>query len=191
MSNLPLEEINQDLQKVSIAPSKSIANPLVESTYQTPSKPKPGKGGNLSDDKIQRARRLSALILSEELTPDESINESMKQTISYLQRVGHQMKTGYLQKQSKLLGRWRKRFFVLKDQQLFYFDSEKEYNTALKLFTLKQTTNLAFKSEKQLQLTALSQVSYTTTENCFSIVNPGTNSKDDEETWYLLANDEK
>lgn len=52
-------------------------------------------------------------------------------TVAYMTRVGRTRKTGYAYKQSKLLGRWRKRFFVLDDQLLLYFENEREYVQAL------------------------------------------------------------
>lgn len=159
-----------------------------------------GKGktnpNTLVEEKISRARRTSALILNEELTSAESLSEDMKQTVSYLARVGNQLKSGYLQKQSKLLQRWRKRYFVLNEQKLFYFDSEKEYLQAMKNF--KNNPNLSLKAEKQFLLTSKTQVSYTTTDCCFSLINPsesanvsGKEKGDTEDSWYLLADSEE
>ena len=82
-------------------------------------------------EKIEEYRKRAATIISEELTYDEELDESMKQTVSYLTRLGNSSKVGYLSKQSKLLGRWRKRYFCLTDDVLCYFESEKEFDTAL------------------------------------------------------------
>jgi myosin heavy subunit len=144
----------------------------------------------LKEERIQQSRRASAVIISEELTANYDLTESMRQTISYLIRIGYQIKTGYLQKQSKLLGRWRKRYFVLSEQKFYYFDSEKEYLAALKAF--KNAPALSLKTDKQFLLTAKTQVSYTTTNNCFSLVNPDVESRiSDDETWYILTENEK
>jgi myosin heavy subunit len=169
----------------------------------------------LSEEKITRARRTSAMIISDELTPNDEIDDLMKQTVSYLIRVGYQIKTGYLQKQSKLLGRWRKRYFVLNESRLFYFDTEKEYQNVLK--TLKNTANsnpvnspngaaspssssfslslnLSLKTDKQFIITGKTQVSYTTNENCFSLLTPSDkegHNKENDDIWYLLGEDEK
>jgi myosin heavy subunit len=165
----------------------------------------------VSEEKIIRARRTSAMIISDELTPNDEIDDLMKQTVSYLIRVGYQIKTGYLQKQSKLLGRWRKRYFVLNESRLFYFDTEKEYQNVLK--TLRSTINsnfasssndtaspaaslslnLSLKTDKQFVITGKTQVSYTTNENCFSLLNPSEkegSNKENEDIWYLLGEDE-
>lgn len=82
-------------------------------------------------EKIEEYRKRAATIMSEELTYDEELDEAMKQTVSYLARLGSQSKVGYLSKQSKLLGRWRKRYFCLTEDTLCYFESEKEFDTAL------------------------------------------------------------
>jgi hypothetical protein len=73
---------------------------------------------------------------------------------------------------------------------LYYFDSEKEYQQALK--ANKNNPNVALKAEKQFTITSKTHVSYTTTENCFSIANPAEGSSSNaEDTWYLLADNEK
>lgn len=148
---------------------------------------------NFNEERVTNARRVSALILSEELTKDEDLSDELKQTVSFLTRIGQQVKTGFLQKQSKLLQRWRKRYFVLNDQKLFYFDSEKEYLAALKSF--QNNPNLSLKAEKQFTITSKTQVSFTTIDNCFSLVNPSTETlskdKDTEDAWYLLAESEE
>ena len=191
ISGLTLEDLQNHNHHNQSNPIEPPASPA----QVTPSKSTKGNksSNNLVEERIQQSRRTSALIISEELTSNDNLSDAMKQTISYLIRVGYQIKTGYLQKQSKLLGRWRKRYFVLNEQRIMYFDSEKEYQQALKNF--KNSPNLSLKSEKQFLLSSKTQVSYTTTENCFSLLNPsdgsGSGNNDEEETWYLLADDEK
>ncbi len=39
-----------------------------------------------------------------------------------MQKIGSQDKTGFLMKQSKFLGRWKKRYIVLSKSSLAYYD---------------------------------------------------------------------
>ncbi len=55
---------------------------------------------------VARARRVSNMIMSEELLADSELDEGTMDTVSYMMRIGYREKTGYLMKQSKLLGRW-------------------------------------------------------------------------------------
>lgn len=74
---------------------------------------------------VTQARRASQFMLQSADT--NTVNDKDRHTVSFMARIGKQHQSGYLMKQSKLLGRWRRRFFVLEEQALMYFDSEREY----------------------------------------------------------------
>jgi hypothetical protein len=135
--------------------------------------------------------------MSPELIKDSQLTDFDKHSISYMNRIGQEKRIGYLMKQSKLLKQWRKRFFVLEDQKVFYFESEKEYNQALASLSSSSSSknnnnnnnkslSSLVKSDKIFVLTGKCIAGYTTTEFCFSIANHET---DDE--WFLLAKSEK
>jgi hypothetical protein len=60
---------------------------------------------DLVAETVARARRVSNMIMSEELLGDAELDEGAMDTVSYMMRIGTREKTGYLMKQSKLLGR--------------------------------------------------------------------------------------
>jgi hypothetical protein len=94
-------------------------------------------------------------------------------TISRLEYLGTMRKSGYLQKQSKYLGRWIKRYFVLTGAGITYFDDEKLTNG------------------KDGVITGDSVVSYTSKENCFIIKGLHNPDGSQAEEWKLMADDEK
>jgi hypothetical protein len=56
-------------------------------------------------ESVNRARRVNAMIMSDELLSDSELDGGAKETVSYMLRIGNYDKCGYLMKQSKLLGR--------------------------------------------------------------------------------------
>ncbi len=144
---------------------------------------------------IEAYRKRSALILNEKQTCDEEVDDDMKETVSYMIRLANQSKVGYLSKQSKLLGRWRKRYFLLCDAFVCYFDSEKEFATALHGCKGSLQDIVRFlKPEKVFKLTGACMTFFTNTEFCFSLSLDGpTQAAMDEAIgpWHLLASDEK
>jgi hypothetical protein len=145
--------------------------------------------------RITEYRKQHAIITSEEVTNDNEIDADMKETVSYISRIGRQLKRGYLAKQSKLLGRWKKRVFILYDDFLCYFDSEKDLENALKSNKGSYRYLTRFlKPEKVFALTGACITYYTNTQYCFSLSlysNASGALQDDVEPWYLLATSDK
>lgn len=145
--------------------------------------------------KIEDARKRSATIISEELTYDEELEDDQKATVSYLTRLGSQPKMGYISKQSKLLGRWRKRYFLLCEDALCYFDTEKEFDEVLhKNKGMLHDIVKRVKPDKVFHLTGACITYFTNTEHCFSLslYSSTTAAVDDQtEPWYLLAQDDR
>ncbi len=67
---------------------------------ETPTKAKV----NFAEEAIYRGRKQHKHYLSCDF--DNEADDLMKETVAYMMRVGVRDKTGYLQKQSKLLGRY-------------------------------------------------------------------------------------
>lgn len=154
----------------------------------------------LKQEKIALARRASALLSTEEALVELELSEQDKRSVSYFQRIGHQRYTGYLMKQSKLLGRWRKRFFVLDRQLLVYFDSEKEFTAARQAAITASSfrerepdidwTTYVKAENKVLYLSGAAVASFTTTDLCFSIATHHEDDPAKDDEWFLLAKSE-
>ncbi len=147
--------------------------------------------------RIQQSRdRYNYVVDTMELCHTEAEWEAeladFKQTIPYLYAFGQKKYTGYLNKQSKLLGRWKKRFFILQDEYLYYLDSEKEYQQMVTKYGAKEWKN-KLKADKTLLLTDQTLASYTTTPNCLSITTSvhAKDANNDELTWFLLADNDE
>lgn len=94
-------------------------------------------------------------------------------TISRLEYLATMRKSGYLFKQSKYLGRWVKRYFIITGSTVTYYDDEKLTNG------------------KDAIITGSTNVTYTSKENCFII--KGLNDADGSqaEEWKLMADNER
>mmetsp|Transcript_9767 Transcript_9767/g.14692 ORF Transcript_9767/g.14692 Transcript_9767/m.14692 type:complete len:1438 (-) Transcript_9767:159-4472(-) len=75
---------------------------------------------------------------------------------------------GHLMKQSKFLNRWKSRFCVLEDGYMSYYDKK---------------SLVGSNKGKSTRLKSTTVTSFTNTKHCFCLRN-------DEEVWFLLANDE-
>jgi hypothetical protein len=176
-----------DLNKLSLQESQGSDNTDPDASSGC-SGPQPAKI-------IEAYRKRGALILNEKLTRAEEIDDDMKETVSYMIRLANQSKVGYLSKQSKLMGRWRKRYFLLYEAFVCYFDSRKEFDTALLACkgSLQDVVHF-LKPEKVFKLTGACITHFTNTDLCFSLsVYSSMQAAMDEaiEPWHFLASDEK
>lgn len=139
---------------------------------------------------IAEQRQRSQAIINEEIY-DEELDEDQMATVSYLHRVGSQAHMGYVSKQSKLLGRWRRRYFVLHKNHLMYFENEKEFDGVL--HHVRGNLDLIhtiLKPDKMFTLTGNCITYFTNTAHCFSLslysAEQGAIDADSE-PWYLLC----
>jgi len=70
-------------------------------------------------------------------------------------RINNPAKEGHLEKQSRHLKRWKRRWFVLQDSTLYSFEKEKEYRNPTEVIDLK-----VFSSVKSSEETTLRQYSF-------------------------------
>uniref|UniRef100_A0A7S3H9A6 Uncharacterized protein n=1 Tax=Spumella elongata TaxID=89044 RepID=A0A7S3H9A6_9STRA len=131
-----------------------------------------GEGASLtarSAAKVAAARRSSMKLLE-----SETVDEKYRNTVSYMCRVGGETKKGFLLKQGKFIGRWKRRHFVLTDDLLEYWDRVQDHALG--------------KDGKTFFLSGACQTAYTSTQNCFCVSNP--TDPDESNSWYLLADSE-
>lgn len=108
--------------------------------------------------KVEKVRRASALALA---VNEPTVSGCM--SIGQMNAQGGITKTGWLYKQSKFLGRWKKRFVALENDTLTYYDKMQDYNS-----------NKA-SSGKTLKLSPEACVTYASKDFCFA-VKPNSNS---------------
>lgn len=133
------------------------------------------RGRALAQKKIEAHRARAALVLSMHHSDLKKLAEATR-SVAQLTRLGRERKVGVLMKQGRFLGRWKKRYFVLQNGMLEYYDGAREAE--------------AGHNCKAFVLSPSSMVTYTSTENCFAVSDP---EEGDPElhSWYLLANSEK
>lgn len=92
-------------------------------------------------------------------------------------KITDPQKEGYLEKQSRHLKRWKRRWFVLDDSILFSFKNEKEYTNPTEIIDLK-----VFSSVKSSEDTTNRKYSFDvySADTVFSMV---AESESDKEDW--------
>eukprot|EP01033_Poteriospumella_lacustris_P003239 gene3240-2386_t len=190
-----LDALEEDVDDVDVIVDTRRSSRRIEKTDRSSS-----SYLTLKQEKIALARRASALLSTEDALVELELSEQDKRSVSYFQRIGLQRYTGYLMKQSKLLGRWRKRFFVLDRQLLVYFDSEKEFTAARQAAIAASSfrerepdidwTTYVKAENKVLYLSGAAVASFTTTDLCFSIATRHENDPAKDDEWFLLAKSE-
>ena len=90
--------------------------------------------------------------------------------------ITNPQKEGWLEKQSRHLKRWKKRWFVLQDSYLYSFKKEKEYDTPTETIDLKVFSSV--KSSEDYTNKAHSFDVYST-DMVFSMVASSENEKED------------
>lgn len=189
LSGVSLYALQKQLSTVSFIPQASYDE---EGSSAAPQQAV-DEGTTFQEKIVTQARRASQFMLQSADTAN--ITDNDRHTVSFMTRIGKEHKSGYLMKQSKLLGRWRRRFFVLEEQALMYFESEREYqqhvtmqNNAKKRVSLRHTV----KADKVFALTGAALASFTTTPRCFSVVIPCHDTNhDDSAEWFLLSNTDR
>ena len=154
-------------------PSKSGQNGLVSSiSDDTGFKSGQSKESQSSKlvKKIEKARKATSQTLAQvEERAMSAAGHQGKVSVAYFDKIGRQEKRGYIQKQTKLLQRWKKRFVVLRENMLLYFDSDEEYNKWVAAGGDMQKRVVAGKA---MQLTDMVSVAYTSIPNCFCLTFP-------------------
>eukprot|EP01036_Dinobryon_divergens_P026370 gene26370-35008_t len=145
--------------------------------------------------KIEKARKAASQTLAQ--VEDRALSASGhrgKVSVAYFDKIGRQEKRGYIQKQTKLLQRWKKRFVVLRENMLLYFDSDEEYN---KWVTAGGDIEKRIVAGKAMQLSSFVSVAYTSIPNCFCLTFPDPlavagdkNSRPDID-WFFLTENER
>jgi len=91
------------------------------------------KGGNDTQaraKKIATARRNSSIILeSQAVVEFAAVSAVVRHSVTFMNKIGNEDKRGFLMKQSKFLGRWKKRYVVLSESTLEYFDRPQDAAT--------------------------------------------------------------
>ena len=139
--------------------------------------------------KIEKARKATLRTLQqvEERAASDSGHQG-RVSVAYFDKIGMQEKCGYLMKQTKLLQRWRRRFVVLRETVLLYFDSEKDYQ---KWTAASGSVEQRIAQGKAVQLSESISVAYTSIPNCFCISDPGQAASGRRSApavdWFFLA----
>lgn len=94
-------------------------------------------------------------------------------TVTKMEYLGSDNKTGYLIKKSSVLGRLRKRWFVLEGTQFQYYDRPQDESAG---------------NGKAFLLSPVSLTTYTTTPHCFCV--KSSEDSDENSHWYLTAKDD-
>lgn len=94
-------------------------------------------------------------------------------TVTKMEYLGSVNKSGYLMKKSSILGRWRKRWFVLDGNRFEYFERPQDEASG---------------AGKAFMLSPLSLTAYTTTPQCFCV--KASEESDEGSHWYLTAKDD-
>lgn len=107
------------------------------------------------------------------ITPDKCNLNYGRITTTQLNTFGSETKTGYLMKRSGLMGRWKKKFFVLDGAILSYYEKSQHYT-------------YGSGGSKEMRLSTASSTSFTDTECTFIVKSPryGTG---EELSWMLVA----
>lgn len=94
-------------------------------------------------------------------------------TVTKMEYLGSDNKSGYLMKKSSILGRLRKRWFVLEGSQFQYYERPQDE---------------AAGNGKAFLLNPMSLTTYTTTPHCFCV--KSSEDSDESSHWYLTAKDD-
>jgi hypothetical protein len=90
--------------------------------------------------------------------------------------INNPTKEGYLEKQSRVFKRWRKRWFVLQDSTLYSFKKERVYDQPTEIIDLRVFSSV--KSSEDYTHRAHSFDVYST-DQVFSMVAPAESDKED------------
>jgi len=138
-------------------PDEPHANVPVQAPMQPPAPqpPKPDFPPGIID--MNHIRRSSQISASRRTPIRQRFDE-----VANMPRV-----EGYLKKRSKILDRWKSRYFILESNHLEYYDKK---------------SNIGTEKKKSIEITKETLTSMTNTKNCFCV-------KSEEEVWLMLAKD--
>jgi hypothetical protein len=106
----------------------------------------------VNERKVRRNSIINLTMLENEKDINNTeINKNKKEsiqkiiTVSQLHHLGLQKQNGYMMKQTKLLGIWKKKFFVMKDNYIVYYNTKKDFENEKELKDSKKI-NLYYNS---------------------------------------------